>query len=117
MVLRSLALIFVALLVQSCERPSDADAASPGLDNHPPAQTSDGRAVGADDKSPQHQLAEEGTTAHPAPGWKVDSHGISYDPKRGPTEGKGATTISEPDGGVDTLPSGSSGGPRPLPEE
>jgi len=114
---RSSLLVIAALLFASCERPSDTGAATPGLDQNPPAQTSDGRVVGADDKSPQHLLAEQGTTAHPAPGWKIDRNGVAYDPKRGPSEAKGATRISEPDGGVDVVPSGNSAGPAPLPKE
>jgi hypothetical protein len=110
-------LVLAAFLGASCERPSDTGAATPGLDQNPPAQTSDGRVVGADDKSPQHLLAEQGTTAHPAPGWKIDRNGVAYDPKRGPGEAKGATTISGPDGGVDVVPSGGNGGPEPLPEK
>ncbi len=114
---RSVGLGFFAVLVASCERPSDTDAAAPRLDNHPPAQTSNGEVVGADNKSPQHALAEQGTTAHPAPGWKIDKNGVSYDPRREPSENNGATKISEPDGGVETVPSSPGGGPTPLPEE
>jgi hypothetical protein len=117
LVRRSSLLVLAALFGASCERPSDTDAVTPGLDHHPPAQTSDGRVVGADGKSPQHLLAEQGTTAHPAPGWKIDRNGIAYDPKRGPGEAKGATKIAEPDGGVDVLPAGNSARPAPLPEE
>ncbi|HTQ04013.1 MAG TPA: hypothetical protein VMI54_09155 [Polyangiaceae bacterium] len=114
---RSLELGFLALLTVTCERPSDGGAAAPGLDNNPPAETSDGQVVGADNKSPQHLLAEQGTTAHPAPGWKIDKNGVAYDPKRQPGEGKGATTITEPDGGVETVPARSGSEPAPLPEK
>jgi hypothetical protein len=117
LVRRCVLLVVTALVGASCERPSDTEATTPGVDHHPPAQTSDGRVVGADDKSPQHLLAEQGTTAHPAPGWKIDKNGVAYDPKRRAGEGKGATTIAEPDGGVDVVPAGGSGGPAPLPEE
>lgn len=106
-----------ALLSVACERPSDTDAAVPRLDNHPPPQTANGEVVGADNKSPQHLLAEQGTTAHPAPGWKINRNGVSYDPKRQPGEAKGATTIAEPDGGVDTVPASTAAAPAPLPEE
>ncbi len=117
LVFRSVVLVVSALVGASCERPSDTGAVTPGTDHHPPAQTSDGRVVGADDKSPQHLLAEQGTTAHPAPGWKIDRNGVAYDPKRRAGEGKGATKIAEPDGGVDVVPAAKSGAPAPLPEE
>jgi hypothetical protein len=117
LVRQSSVFVAVALLAASCERPSSSGAVTPGVDHHPPARTSDGRVVGADDKSPQHLLAEQGTTAHPAPGWKIDRNGVSYDPKRGTNEAKGATTIAGPDGGVEVVPARANGAPAPLPEE
>jgi hypothetical protein len=108
----------VAFLASTCERPSDGGAAVPRLDNHPPAQTSDGRIVGADNKSPQELLAEQGTSAHPAPGWKIDKHGVAYDPKRESGEPKGSTKIAQPDGGAETVPASVAPVPfRAAPEE
>lgn len=107
----------VLLLASTCQRTSDSSAAVPHLDNHPPAETSDGRIVGADDKSPQHLLAEEGTTAHPAPGWKIGPNGVSYDPKRSPDETKGSTKIVLPDAGVETVPPAPAPVVAPVPEE
>jgi hypothetical protein len=113
----SIPVAFVALLSVTCQRAGDTDVVAPGLDNHPPAQTSDGRVIGADEKSPQHLLAEQGTSAHPAPGWKIDRNGISYDPKRQPGEAKGATTITQLDGGTETVSPSPAAATKPLPEE
>jgi hypothetical protein len=107
----------VLLLASTCQRPSDGGAAVPQLDNHPPAETSDGRVVGADDKSPQQLLAEQGTSAHPAPGWKIGPNGVSYDPKRSSDETKGATRITLPDAGVETVPPAAASVVAPIPEK
>ena len=107
----------VLLLASTCQRTTDSGSAVPHLDNHPPAETSDGRTVGADDKSPQHLLAEQGTSAHPAPGWKIGPGGVSYDPKRAPDEAKGATRIMLPDAGVATVPPAAAPVVAPIPEE
>lgn len=98
------AIASVLLLASTCQHQPGTGPAVPRVDNHPPAQTADGHVVGADEKSPQHLLAEQGTTAHPAPGWKIDKNGVAYDPKRQPaTEGKGSTKIVHPDAGVETV--------------
>jgi hypothetical protein len=47
----------------------------------PPPTTSDGQVVGADRRSPADKLAEGPSNSGAAPGWKLDSKGISYDPK------------------------------------
>jgi hypothetical protein len=114
---RVTALGALLLVASTCQRPNDGSAAVPHLDDHPPAQTSDGRTVGADDKSPQHLLAEQGTSAHPAPGWKIGPNGVSYDPKRSPDEPKGATKITLPDAGVETVPPAAAPVVAPVPEE
>jgi hypothetical protein len=110
-------LVAALFVTSTCQRTSDGGAAVPHLDNHPAAQTSDGRTVGADDKSPQHLLAEQGTSSHPAPGWKVGPNGVSYDPKRSPDEPKGATKIMLPDAGVETVPPAEAPVVAPVPEE
>lgn len=95
--------LFVAM---ACQRPSGEPVQSPKSDSLPPPQTSDGRVVGADNKSPSQTLAEQGTTAHPAPGWKVGPNGVSYDPKRQPGGPEsGSTKLVRPDGGVEEIPS------------
>jgi hypothetical protein len=74
-------------------------------DQHPPPRAANGDVIGADNKSPAQTLAEEGTTGHPAPGWKIDKNGVAYDPKRTPTGPEpGATRIARPDGGTEVLP-------------
>jgi hypothetical protein len=103
-----------AILFASCQRTSDSGAAVPHFDNHPPAQAANGDVIGADNKSPQDLLAEQGTTAHPAPGWKIDKNGIAYDPKRQPPEGKGATRIAQPDAGLPAPPATAS---APAPQK
>jgi len=110
-------LLGALFLASMCQRTNDGSAAVPHLDNHPPAETSDGRTVGADDKSPQHLLAEQGTSSHPAPGWKIGPNGVSYDPKRSPDEPKGATKITLPDAGVQTVPPASAPVVAPVPQE
>jgi hypothetical protein len=63
--------------------PTDGPVRSPRNDYpHPPAQTSDGLVVGADNRAPDVLLEERGGTSKGAPGWTVDEHGVSYDPKR-----------------------------------
>jgi hypothetical protein len=110
-------LVAALFLASTCQRTNDGGAAVPHLDNHPPAETSDGRTVGADDKSPQHLLAEQGTSSHPAPGWKIGPNGVSYDPKRSPDEAKGATKIVLPDAGAETVPPAAAPVVAPVPEE
>jgi len=96
----ALAAVCILALALSCQRPSDAEVQAPGPDSHPPPQTSDGRVVGADGKSPAQALAEQPTTAHPAPGWKLDRDGVSYDPKRPTVEDRGSTRLAA-DAGAD----------------
>ena len=75
--------------------------------DRPAPQTSDGRVVGADNKSPERLLDEQATSAHAAPGWKVDEKGVSYDPKRRPSGGdEGSTKLVHPDASEETLPNG-----------
>lgn len=63
--------------------PTDGPVRSPRNDYpHPPAQTSDGMVVGADNRAPDVLLEERGGTGKGAPGWTIDEHGVSYDPKR-----------------------------------
>ena len=95
----ALGAICVAALASACSRPSDAEVQAPAPDRHPPPQTSDGRVVGADGKSPAQTLAEQPSTAHPAPGWKLERDGVSYDPKRPTVEDRGSTHL--PDAGAD----------------
>jgi len=47
----------------------------------PPPTTSDGEVVGADRRAPADKLAEGPTNSGAAPGWKVNSQGVTYDPK------------------------------------
>jgi hypothetical protein len=106
------------LLASTCQHEPGTGPAVPRVDNHPPAQTADGHVVGADEKSPQHLLAEQGTTAHLAPGWRIDKNGIAYDPKRQPgTESKGSTKIVHPDAGVETVRPASAPAVVSVPEE
>jgi hypothetical protein len=91
----------VAVLAIACVRATEGAPEAPKSDGHPPPQTSDGRVLGADDKSPERALAEQPTTAHPAPGWKLEPDGLSYDPKRPPVDDKGSTRHAGPDAGAD----------------
>jgi hypothetical protein len=91
----------VAMLAFACSRATEGAAEAPKSDGSPPPQTSDGRVVGADDKSPERALAEQPTTSGPAPGWKLEPDGLSYDPKRPPVEDKGSTHHVGPDAGAD----------------
>jgi len=110
-------LVGALFLASTCQRANDGSAAVPHLDNHPPAETSDGRTVGADDKSPQRLLAEQGTSSHPAAGWKIGPNGVSYDPKRSPDEPKGSTKIVLPDAGAQTVAPARAPVVAPVPEE
>jgi hypothetical protein len=109
------ALALAALLASSCQHTTDGDSAVPHYDNHPPAQAANGDVIGADNKSPQALLAEQGTTAHPAPGWKIDKNGIAYDPKRQPEEGTGATRIPEHHAAAPAAPPAPA--PAPAPQQ
>jgi hypothetical protein len=65
------------------QQPTDGPVRSPRNDYpHPPAQTSDGMVVGADNQGPDVLLEERGGSSKAAPGWTIDEHGVSYDPKR-----------------------------------
>lgn len=113
------AFVVAALLAASCQRTTDSESAVPHYDNHPPAQAANGDVIGADNKSPQALLAEQGTTSHPAPGWKIDKNGIAYDPKRQPEEGTGATRIqqSHPAARAPAVaPSAAAPAPAPAPQ-
>ena len=68
------------VLAVSCapQQPTDGPVRSPSNDYpHPAAQTSDGLALGADNK-PAEVLMEEQRGS----GWTVGEDGLSYDPKR-----------------------------------
>lgn len=71
------------LFVTGClETSGPAPLRSPSNDYRPPPPTtSDGQVVGADRKPPADKLAEGPSNTGAAPGWKLDSSGISYDPK------------------------------------
>lgn len=69
------------LLAVACapQQPTDGPVRSPKNDYPlPPAQTSDGLALGADNK-PVEVLMEEQRSGS---GWTIDGEGVSYDPKR-----------------------------------
>jgi hypothetical protein len=100
----ALALVGACWLAFACA-PASSGAIVPKGEGVPPPHTADGRVVGADNKSPQQLLSEQGTTAHAAPGWKVDKKGVSYDPKRAPGgPDQGATRLETADGGTETVP-------------
>jgi hypothetical protein len=102
----ALVLVFGALAPAACQHPGDEAVVVPH-EQPPPPQTSDGRVVGADDKPPAHLLAEQGTTSHAAPGWKVNKKGVSYDPKRrAEPADEGGTHLEHPDGGTEAVPEG-----------
>ena len=64
------------------ETSGSAPLRSPSYDYRPPPPTtSDGEVIGADRKAPADKLAEGPSNGQAAPGWKLDSTGISYDPK------------------------------------
>jgi hypothetical protein len=92
--------------VVACSGPTQPVVMAPNVDRHPPAQTSDGRPVGADDKSPERALAEGATTDHLAPGWAAGDKGLKYDPKRDPAgPDPGSTRLEHVDGGAEVVPS------------
>jgi hypothetical protein len=99
----------VALAIAlGCAPSTGGVVVAPNVDRHPPPQSSDGRVIGADEKSPERSLAEGATTDHLAPGWKADEHGLEYDPKRDPAgSDPGSTRLSRQDGGAEVVPSGS----------
>jgi hypothetical protein len=97
----ALVLASVAALAYACRPPGEEAIEAPKVERHPPPHTSDGRVVGADDKSPERSLAEQPTTSGPATGWKLEPDGVSYDPKRSTGEDKGSTRITPPDAGAD----------------
>lgn len=68
----------IALALLGCAPAGrDAPLRSPTIDAQPPApQTSDGRVVGVDNKSPDAHLGEGATTAHLSPGWERDERGL-----------------------------------------
>jgi hypothetical protein len=111
------AFALTVLVASSCQRTTDGESAVPHYDNHPPAQAANGDVIGADNKSPQALLAEQGTTSHPAPGWKIDKNGIAYDPKRQPEEGTGATRIPQPHAAASVVvPPATAPAPAPVPQ-
>jgi len=74
-------------LLASCAAatPTDGPVRSPSQDYanpNNPTRTSDGAVLGADGKAPDTLMEEQGTSDRAAPGWNVDEHGVSYDPKR-----------------------------------
>ncbi|HEV8548917.1 MAG TPA: hypothetical protein VGQ57_07815 [Polyangiaceae bacterium] len=99
---------WIAAVLAACSsQPTQNVVVAPNVDRHPPPQTSDGRVVGADDRSPERALAEGATTNHLAPGWTADKTGLKFDPKREPAGPEpGATRISTPDAGTEVVPSG-----------
>jgi hypothetical protein len=64
------------------ETSGSAPLRSPSNDYRPPPPTTaDGQVIGADRKPPADKLAEGPSNTGAAPGWKLDSKGLSYDPK------------------------------------
>ena len=80
---RSVASVVGWFLVTGClETSGTAPLRSPSHDYRPPPPTtSDGQVLGADRKPPADKLAEGPSNQGAAPGWKLDSNGISYDPR------------------------------------
>jgi hypothetical protein len=80
---RSVASVVGLFFVTGClETSGTAPLRSPSNDYRPPPPTtSDGQVIGADRKPPADKLAEGPSDHGAAPGWKVDSTGISYDPR------------------------------------
>jgi hypothetical protein len=80
------AVVALLLTLQTgCMEPLGSGGAplrSPSNDYRPPPPTtSDGEVIGADRKAPADKLAEGPSNSGAAPGWKIDSQGVSYDPR------------------------------------
>jgi hypothetical protein len=80
--LSALVALLLAPLPGCLQTSGGAPLRSPSNDYRPaPPTTSDGEVIGADRKAPADKLAEGPTNSGAAPGWKVDSSGVSHDPK------------------------------------
>ncbi len=74
--------LLLAPLTGCLETSGRAPLRSPSYDYRPPPPTtSDGQVIGADRRAPADKLAEGPTNTGAAPGWKIDPHGVHYDPK------------------------------------
>jgi len=72
-----------AFVLLGCSSGSSAPLRSPALDYSPPAATTpDGDTVGADRRGPGDKLQEGVSSNGPAPGWKANQRGLTYDPKQ-----------------------------------
>jgi hypothetical protein len=79
---RFFALVACSLLA-GCASGGRAPLRSPSLDYAPPAATTtDGETVGADRRGPSDKLHEGVSSDGPAPGWKADKEGLTFDPKQ-----------------------------------
>ena len=78
--------VFASLLaaLPSClETSGPGPLRSPSNDYRPPPPTTaDGQVIGADRVAPAEKLTQGATSNGAAPGRKVNSQGISYDPKK-----------------------------------
>jgi hypothetical protein len=101
---RVLCALMLASAASGCapKAPADRPMRSPSLDYPtPPAQTSDGRVLGADGKPPADTLKTGPSNEGPAPGWRSGEGTPSYDANDrvgGQTEHDSKSDVHHPHG-------------------